>query len=180
MPDILNDNNDSEYELSLNDNYSESENESDYDDIIYDPEENSITKYNIVICERFNELIHGTPANNVNEHYLTYIRFKNLDMDLINSFFQNNNENFRLEISECIYLPSYHCISIIKTIWLKLIQRKWKSIYKERKMCITRRRHPNALKYREIYGKWPHDCYYPLLKGMMSNLLTRSFGMSSA
>jgi hypothetical protein len=178
MPDIFNENN-SDYELSVNDNYSESENESDYDNIIYDPEELSTTKYNIVICERYNELIHGISSVDMNNHYLTYIRFKQLDMNIINSFFQNGNGNFRLEIAECIYLPSYHCISIIKTLWLKIIQRKWKSIYKERKICIARRRHPNALKYRQIYGQWPYDCYYPLLKGMMSNLLTCSSGISS-
>jgi hypothetical protein len=75
------------------------------------------------------------------------------------------------EIAECIYLPSYHCVAIIKTLWLKLVQRKWKNICKERKLCLLKRANPSALKYREIYGTWPNSCAnYPRLKGMLSNL----------
>jgi hypothetical protein len=145
-------------------NYYITESESDYeyecDDTIYDPEENSITKYNIVLCERYNELIHGSTTENIDSQYLTHIRFKKLDMDLINSFIENSNGSWNLEIAECHYLPSYHFISIIKTFWIKIIQRKWKTIFKERKMCISRRSNPNALEYRQIYGQWPYDCLY--------------------
>ncbi len=91
-------------------------------------------------------------------------------MVIINSYKSISN-TLNLEIAECIYLPSQHCVSIIKTFWLKLIQRKWKNICKERKLCIVRRANPNALKYREIYGKWPNNCAnYPIMKGMLSKL----------
>ena len=143
-------------------------------DFIYQPEEVSLTKFNIVLCEKYNTLFHGPADKEMNNHYLTYTRFKQLNMDIINQFKLDSN-TLHLEISECIYLPSQHCISIIKTLWIKLIQRKWKKIYKERKLCIYKRCNPNALKYREIHGKWPDNCLnYPGLKGMISEL-SRTF-----
>lgn len=156
------------------------DNETDYgtDDgeTIYDTEEPTKTKNNIVICEKYNGLIHSVSSHNeMNSHFLTIIRFKKLDMNVINSFMINHNTHYnvnsKLEIAECIYLSSYHCISIIKTIWLKLIQRNWKRIIKERKLCISKRCNQNVINYREIYGKWPNDClHYPSLRGMLFNL----------
>jgi hypothetical protein len=151
--------------------WNETDNEDEDDPFEYEPEEPSTTKFNIVICEKYNELRHGVSTNEMNSHYLTLSRINRLDMGLINLFITNNNSNCRLEIAECIYLPSYHCVSIIKTFWLKLVQRTWKRIYKDRKLCISKRAHPNAHKYREIYGKWPKNCAnYPQLKGMLFNL----------
>jgi len=142
----------------------------EYNNFIYQPEELSLTKFNIVLCEKYNKLLHGPAPKIMNNHYLTYTRFKQLNMDIINEFKLDSN-TLNLEISECIYLPSEHCVSIIKTFWLKLIQRKWKNIYKEKKLCILRRSNPNSLLYREITGKWPNDCLnYPGLKGMLSEL----------
>lgn len=145
--------------------------ESEADELSYDPEELSLTKYNIVICELYNNQIHGVSSDEINYHYLTRLRLKWLDTDFLTNF----PGQPKLEIAECIYLPSYHCISILKTIWIKLIQRAWKKIYKERKLIISLRRKPNSIKYREIYGKWPNSCfYYPGLKGMLSNLTRAS------
>jgi hypothetical protein len=142
-------------------------------DILYDPEEESSTKYNIALCERYDKNKHGVVSGEINNHYLTCVRLKELDMDYINFVLQYNSVN--VEIAECIYLPSEHCVSIIKTHWLKLIQRNWKKIYRERKLIIAMRSHPNALKHREIYGRWPNRCsIYPSLKGMLSNL-SRTF-----
>lgn len=151
------------------DSWNETDDETDYGDIMYEPEESSLTKFNIVVCEKYNQQRHGITTFEVNRHYLTHFRFKLLDVNLINNFTIFGNA--KLEIAECIYLPSDHCVSIIKTFWLKLIQKRWKNILKERKMCISRRSNPNAIHHREIYGKWPNNCInYPLLKGMLFNL----------
>lgn len=161
----------------INDNYTddesydtwdETDDESEYEneDILYEPEELTRTKYNIVHCVKLKCL---------KNYYLTLTRFKYLNIDIIN-YYSNmypfiNQSALRLEIAECIYLPSKRCVSIIKTFWLKIIQRKWKNICKERKLCLVRRANLNALRHREIYGKWPSNCTsYPLLKGMLSNL----------
>ena len=72
------------------------------------------------------------------------------------------------ELAECIILPTGERVCIIKTIWLKLIQRKWKYIYKKRMEVWNKRKSVKALIFREINGKWPNACnYYPNLKGML-------------
>ena len=77
----------------------------------------------------------------------------------------------RPEIAECIVLPSQHTVAIIKTIWIKIIQRKWKKVYSERKRIIKMRMNYSSLKTRELTGKWPQSCnYLPTLYRMLSNL----------
>jgi hypothetical protein len=139
------------------------------DNLIYEPDEYTITKYNIVICEKYSRKRHGITNDEIQHHYLTYIRFKTFDLNLINHII--SNRIFQLEIAECIYTRDMYCVSILKTFWIKLIQRRWKKIYKERKLCILKRSNLNALKFREIYGRWPNNCLcYPMLKGMLSDL----------
>ena len=77
----------------------------------------------------------------------------------------------RPEIAECIVLPSQHTVAIIKTMWIKIIQRKWKKVYAERKRIINTRMLYSSLKRRELTGKWPTSCnYLPTLYRMLSNL----------
>jgi hypothetical protein len=142
--------------------------EIDYEPV-YEPEEQSLTKYNIVLCERYDRNKHGIVNGEINDHYLTLIRFTELDSNYINIV--TSSYNAKVEIAECLYLPSEHCVSIIKTHWLKLIQRTWKRIYILRKLIIVMRSCPNALNHMEIYGRWPNNCLnYPTLKGMLKNL----------
>ena len=75
------------------------------------------------------------------------------------------------EIGQNIHLESGHCVSIIKTIWIKLIQRTWKKIYKMKKDVIQKRCTITAINYRKIKGMWPDNCsYLPTLKGMLNQL----------
>lgn len=61
--------------------------------------------------------------------------------------------------------------SIIKTFYLKLIQRKWKNIYKKRKQITLDRLKLCNIMYRERNGQWPDGLnYYPGLRGMLSDL----------
>lgn len=171
----------SNYDNETNDGlWEETDDDTEINDPIYEPEEQSLTKYNIVLCERYNRNIHGNVDGVINNHYLTLIRFIELDLNFINLL--NCPTNAKLEIAECLYLPSEHCVSILKTYWLKLIQRTWKKNCRIRKSMITMRSHPNALAYREIHGKWPNNCAnFPSLSGMLSNLSrTSSRTISSA
>lgn len=163
-------------------------------DIIYDSEENSKTRFNIVLCELYNNKIHGESSadSNVIYHYLTINRYKKLDMDLINdiceflnaeylylpnqhhNIFRNYRniirENYiKPEIAECIYLPHGESVCIIKTFWLRIIQRRWKRILRERINVLKKRAGLHALYYREIHGKWPSYCnYWPSIHRMLS------------
>lgn len=77
----------------------------------------------------------------------------------------------RPEIAECIVLPSQHTVAIIKTIWIKIIQRKWKKVYAERNKIIKTRMQYSSLKTREITGRWPQSCnYLPTLYGLLHDL----------
>jgi hypothetical protein len=142
--------------------------DSDYDsDInelscIYDPEEPSNKKYTIVLCNLITNFY----------YHLVIIRFKLFNLTLINKF-KNiiAYNNATIQISECIYLDTQECVAIIKTIWLKLIQRTWKKIYKIRKNIICIRKDPSSIFYRETNGKWPCNCFnMPCLNGMLSHL----------
>jgi len=57
---------------------------------------------------------------------------------------------------------------VIKTFWLKLVQRKWKKIYKLRQQIIRKRSSPSALQYREINGSWKYDiAHLPSIRGLL-------------
>ena len=75
------------------------------------------------------------------------------------------------EIAECIILPTGEHIAIIKTMWIKFIQRKWKNVYAARQHVIKYRCRPSSLFTRELTGRWPKKCFYmPGLIGMLSKL----------
>ena len=168
-----------------------------YEEMVYDCEENSATKYNIVLCELYNDKLHGKTNNDVSNHYLLINRIKKLDMDFINNLtttfnleyiekqqkitphkFIRNYQNMitstnyiKPEIGEVIYLSSGHTVCIIKTMWLRVIQRAWKKVYNQRKQMFKMRCRIHSLKHREITGHWPQNCrYMPSLQG----ILTRS------
>ena len=163
----------------------------------YQAEEISRTKFNIVICQLYNSKKDGIPDANsgVEYHYIANDRFKIYDISFINYFaggyheynvenideitphniFRNyrnivlRDDNIKPEIAECLYLSGGECVAILKTFWIKIIQRKWKNVLAERKKIIKLRCNLNSLKYREITGKWPHYCLeYPGLNGMMA------------
>jgi len=154
------------------DSYTDSE-YSDYDDeyyntVVYEPEELSITQYNIILCEIYNEDLHGQ-SNEAKYNYLVHYRFKKFDINLINELSELGENEFKPEIAQCIYLESQHCVAILKTFWIKLIQRTWKNIFKKRKEVIVKRCQPTSLNYKQINGKWPKNCLsYPGLRGMLS------------
>ena len=61
------------------------------------------------------------------------------------------------------------CTVIVKTFWLKIIQRKWKKIYKERMRIIGNRKKLKSLYFREINGKFPNTCLHlPTLQGLLA------------
>jgi hypothetical protein len=179
------------------DNFSDSDSEfDDLDyDIIFEGEEVSRTRFNIVLCELYNSNMHGDAQEDIiaQYHYITIYRYKKLDVKLINDiaefinleylYLLNRGSNIfanylniirrdnyvKPEIAECIYLPTGHCVSIIKTIWIKLIQRTWKKIYNQRKIIMSKRMSINSLRYREVNGVWPDDCKnHPSIKGMLA------------
>ena len=74
----------------------------------------------------------------------------------------SDKNNYKVDIVEKIQLEGEFAptIAIIKTHYLRLIQRKWKSIFKKRKEIMKKRMMHHSLKYKEINGVWPNDCIH--------------------
>jgi hypothetical protein len=157
-------------------------------------------KFNIVLCEIFNPLIHGYDERSSAEiltHYLVCYKFNNLNNNItlkyiykIIKLIKNNikkyrsllnhpiiqnynnilqNDNYiKVEIGECFYLEGGECVTILKTFWLRIIQRTWKKVYSERKKTISLRLNTKNILYRSIHGRWPEGCFYlPDINGLL-------------
>ena len=102
-------------------------------------------------------------------YYLNYVRNPDRRHDFIRNYRQiiSNTNYIQPHLAKVINLPSGECVAIIKTMWLKIIQRAWKRLLKKRKDIISKRKTPQAICFREIHGKWPQNCeHYPLVNGM--------------
>lgn len=75
-------------------------------------------------------------------------------------------------IVECVYLPAPggECVAILKTFWLKIIQRTWKRIYKQRMAMLCS---VPMLRMREITsGRFVYEkIHIPGLRGMLNGLV---------
>jgi hypothetical protein len=80
------------------------------------------------------------------------------------------------EIGEYIILPTQEAIAILKTFWLRIIQKKWKKVFQERKNIISQRCNLTNLSTRETRGRWPQSCSnLPGLKGMLYKLKANNY-----
>ena len=75
------------------------------------------------------------------------------------------------EIGQYIILPTQEAIAILKTFWLRIIQKKWKKVFQERKNIIKQRCNLLNLSTRELRTNLI-NLYknLPGLKGMLSEL----------
>jgi len=174
---------------------SDFDNESEYDsyeDIVYESNEPNSNRFCIALCELYNNKIHGTcPLG----HYMVNCRYKVLNMDwiyetsdfihieyqLLNSYDHDLCPNYREivlredyikpEIVECININGF-CTAIIKTFWIKIIQRAWKNFLKKREEALKYRQNLSAIRYKEMNGLWPINCYaVGGIQGLLSNIL---------
>lgn len=139
-------------------------------------------RYNLGICEIYHKNIHGYREKSnlyIHNHFILvfYIDVNDLYNDQIvrnniNNMYRSYSyiltshptirnyhkiisdiNNLKINIIETIELPSKEIICIIKTIWLKLLQRKWKNIYKKRIMKLKKMKNFSIIVKREIIGK---------------------------
>ena len=92
--------------------------------------------------------------------FYSIIRPREVEVDIIKLNFIKDNEGN----------TTYQCI--LKTHYIRLIQRNWRRGLLERQMIWKRRMNPKYLFERQIYGKWnsPEIRSLPGLYGMMSSL----------
>ena len=111
-------------------------------------------------------------TNRISKFYKKYYlrNFRGLKHDIIRNYKNiiTNPKSLNIEIGQVYYLKGEECVCIIKTFWLKLIQRAWKKICNNRKIIMQKRHKPASLLYRQISGKWPDNCnYMPSIRGML-------------
>ena len=81
------------------------------------------------------------------------------------------NSLARPQIGETMILPGDEMVVILKTIWIRLLQRTWKNICARRKEILRKRCEAHSMQERERSGKWPVECEeMPGLRGMMAGL----------
>lgn len=146
-----------EYDTDNEDTSSLTEDE-DYDE---DDEENTATK-----------ITHIQSLYRTNYEEISLNRqYNNIPHKIIRNYHNiiSQPNYIRPEIAECFVLPTLEYIAIIKTIWIRLIQRKWKSIFAERKQIQKSRMCLSSISSRQITGIWPKHCQIlPGIKGMLA------------
>ena len=154
--------------------YSSSEEEDD-DDVMYEADEVSPTKFNIVLCELYNGKIHGDNKK-LNSEYMVIGAFKNFDIRYLNRMSRFYNRSYvskidkitphycirnykqivtssnyvKPEIAQTILLPGGEQVCILKTFWIRIIQRAWKRVYQERHQIIRMRCNPRYILNRQL------------------------------
>lgn len=66
----------------------------------------------------------------------------------------------RLDIIESAELEGGEMVGYKKTFWIKIIQRLYKRVWKERKTIIALRKMPSSLHFKRISGRWPKCCFH--------------------
>jgi hypothetical protein len=140
--------------------------------------------YKLAICHLHHPCLHGyteSSDTNISGHYLIYYTINlnefynkgyidNLILDL-SSYYEDiilmnhplignynkiiKKENYiKVDIIQMDTLSGMEEVGYIKTFWIKILQRKWKLVYKKRKEMIQRiLSNPKYLLKREINGK---------------------------
>lgn len=77
-------------------------------------------------------------------------------------------EYIQPEIAQCVVLSTGESVAILKTFWIRIVQRAWKRVFLERTALMKKRCTPSELYYRQMRGKWSSSM--PGLCGMLSGL----------
>lgn len=106
---------------------------------------------------------------NIKKRYLYYNAIYNSELTQINNTTRRND--IKLEIAECIILKGGEKVAILKTFWIRLIQRTWKNIYLQKKIIMQKRLSLQNILYWQQRGVWPESCRrFPKLWGMLRYL----------
>jgi len=62
---------------------------------------------------------------------------------------------------------------VVKTFWLRIVQRTWKRIFRERQDILRKRTHLTNLQHRQVYGRHAYGLH--ALPGVYGMLLLQSF-----
>ena len=123
------------------------------------------------------------PDEDESINYLMWVTRYNYE-DIIYRFQQNPHRmirNYLNIISDSNYikpeiivrlkLPNGYRVAILKTFWIRIVQRKWKKVFAERMRIIELRKKICNMQWRFIKGQWPFECsYMPSIVGMLKGI----------
>lgn len=79
----------------------------------------------------------------------------------------------KIEIMKLNVLPNGTYTALVKTHWLRLIQRHWKKVFACRTLIFRKRRLPGSQLYNQCHGKYPSYLRdLPTIHGMLSKYAT--------
>ena len=105
-----------------------------------------------------------------NEFYQTITNTRYVPHTCIRNYFNiiSRPDYIKPEIGLQIKLDTGETVAIIKTFWLKLIQRAWKRAYKKRQFVINGRKQIASLHCMRLTGFWPVQYrFVPTLRGLL-------------
>ena len=126
-----------------------------------------------VVC-KWNEKQFGRDkdsSRNIDNHWFVLEVLEDEDdtpHDRLNFYAAHCDSHVSLDIVDYFCLPGHEMVAVLKTFWLKLIQRKWKKVYNERMKIKEARKSPLSIIHRERTGRWEKNLeHLPGLYGMM-------------
>ena len=134
--------------------------EFDFDSFICGDPDNLLSMEGTI--DSFNENLTLLMRNSRYHYHPTIRNYKNIVL----------RENYiRPEIAECVTLSGNERVTILKTFWIRIIQRAWKRIFRERYNILIMRMNVRSLFIWQQTGKWPLHCRnLPGLRGMLENI----------
>jgi hypothetical protein len=123
-----------------------------------------IEKINIYNFNLVNEFINGYRRFYHQYSYRSIFQLNNHPTIRNYNKIVSNKQYIKPEIAECIILPTGETIAILKTFWIRIIQKVWKNVLKKRKEYIINMCNNNNLRLREL-GKI--HVRLPGIKGML-------------
>jgi hypothetical protein len=160
-----------------------------------------MNRYKLILCELHHPFIHGKMDNSdpyIETHFIVISEYNIIDIQqwigmytrlykcyTRRSIFDDNshptiynfakivaNKNYiKHEIAECIILPTGETIAILKTFWIRIIQKVWRKILRQREQYITSMQLYKNLYKREL-GKIKFRL--PGIKGMLNDLFIKN------
>ena len=120
--------------------------------------------HSIIDLEEFEELGFDDIIQMLTEGYHAYLSvWDDGRIEMAHPFIRNyqtivrGDDYIKLDIVAVDELQGLEHVAYIKTHWIRLVQRCWKRIFKERKLMLAKRGSPKALRIRETTGQWPKD-----------------------
>lgn len=108
-------------------------------------------------CMLWTENVHGRDkdsSKDIDSHWIFHNEIQ------INELPYPSFPWLRIEIAKLNYLPGNECSAIFKTFWLKIVQRRWKKIYKKRREIKEKRKNHSSIIYHNRTGSWPGNLNY--------------------